>query len=293
MICRHLLKPPDNPAIAPLHSDEHPMSKTPGTAVLTTRLVIDRALGEVIERERYTRVRYPHNPTFYAGNYLLYHHAPTAADAPLWLDDHAREFGDHPEVQHVTLEWDEPSGELGECGVFVRQGFELECCFGMTTREAPPALAPPEGVTLRHLDPDAQADWDALEAMLRGMFKDDAKRTGPFLHHRVADFRALTRLLHATWWGAFTDGGQLIGSLGVVPAARYGRYQEIIVDPSHRKRGVASALLHTSAREALARDDVDALVLEVATDNHDALPVYRRAGFQVVEYTAAVVRCAT
>lgn len=71
--------------------------------------------------------------------------------------------------------------------------------------------------------------------------------------------------------GAY-DGAELIGYAGVWSAPDETHLLVVAVDPAHRRRGIATRLLH----EALPSGPV---TLEVAADNASALALYRRLGF--------------
>ncbi len=53
----------------------------------------------------------------------------------------------------------------------------------------------------------------------------------------------------------------------------------LAVEPSHRRRGVAEALLEAALAQAAAMEAED-VFLEVAADNPAALALYRKAGFE-------------
>jgi ribosomal-protein-alanine N-acetyltransferase len=53
----------------------------------------------------------------------------------------------------------------------------------------------------------------------------------------------------------------------------------LAVEPSHRRQGVARALLHAGLAQAIAAGAVEAF-LEVAANNPGALQLYRQAGFE-------------
>jgi ribosomal protein S18 acetylase RimI-like enzyme len=57
---------------------------------------------------------------------------------------------------------------------------------------------------------------------------------------------------------------------------RIARFQDVQTAPTHRKRGIASALL------AAARSDVDRYVI-LAEPNSNASSLYRRAGFREID----------
>src|SRR5213076_1053190 len=91
-----------------------------------------------------------------------------------------------------------------------------------------------------------------------------------FLSRRSAWQARLIERGTATWYGAF-DGGALVGSLGLVSFDRIARFQDVQTAPTHRKRGIASALL-----AAATRTNAERYVI-LAEPNTAASRVYRRA----------------
>lgn len=64
--------------------------------------------------------------------------------------------------------------------------------------------------------------------------------------------------------------------------SRVARLYSLVVDPAQRGRGIGRALLALAEDTARSRR-TGVLALEVRTDNAQALALYRRAGFEVVE----------
>ncbi len=83
------------------------------------------------------------------------------------------------------------------------------------------------------------------------------------------------------------DGSTVVGFATVVrvPASlRLGHFwqiRDLFVVPSHRRRGVALALLE-AMRSAAAASGASRLALQTEEDNERALAVYRRAGYMPV-----------
>jgi ribosomal-protein-alanine N-acetyltransferase len=76
-------------------------------------------------------------------------------------------------------------------------------------------------------------------------------------------------------------GRELVGYGGVMMSLRDGHITTIAVDPSQRRKGIATRLLLALVRAALARD-AEALTLEVRLSNRAAQELYRRFGFAPV-----------
>lgn len=80
------------------------------------------------------------------------------------------------------------------------------------------------------------------------------------------------------------DGSTVVGfatAVQVPASLRLGHFwqiRDVFVVPSHRRRGVAVALLE-AVRSAAAASGASRLVLQTEEDNDSALAVYRRAGY--------------
>ena len=72
--------------------------------------------------------------------------------------------------------------------------------------------------------------------------------------------------------------GEVVGHAVASLVADVGELQRIAVDPDHRRRGLASALLAAVLAEA-APLGVDRLLLEVREDNAGAVGFYEKHGF--------------
>lgn len=81
----------------------------------------------------------------------------------------------------------------------------------------------------------------------------------------------------AAWFGAFTPSGVLAGSLGLVRLADVARYQSVLTDAAHRRRGIARHLLVVAGEWAAGRG-ASRLVI-VAEADSAAGRLYARAGF--------------
>jgi ribosomal-protein-alanine N-acetyltransferase len=77
-------------------------------------------------------------------------------------------------------------------------------------------------------------------------------------------------------------GGEVIGHAVVSTAGDIAELQRIAVVASHRRGGVASALL-AGVLEVAGRTEADRLLLEVREDNHAALAFYARRGFTEID----------
>jgi GNAT superfamily N-acetyltransferase len=242
--------------------------------------------GRVIDRGDYLVVETPDNPGYYDGNVLVLPAAPQVGEVHYWTRRFIDELGKNPAIKHVSLWWDGTTGDEGAASELRAAGFTLMTNqvmvaergtrAGEATTKYETAGAP---ITIRELSPDevlATADL----AYTIGDRHDEVYRQ--FLDRRATWHRDLVATGRATFLGAF-DGTSLVASLGLVWLDKVARYQDVQTLPSHRRRGLAAALLDASTRAAFARG-VDRVVI-IAEPDSDAARIYARRGYRTVERT--------
>lgn len=230
-----------------------------------TELAIAAARGRVTDHGDYIVVETPDEPGWSDGNYLLLPRAPRGDEMSEWTRRFERELGAD---RVVALRWDEPTGEA-------YPGFTVDTYEMMTADEV---LAPVHALTMRELAAD-ELPATAELAWAIGDRHDDAYHQ--FLRRR-ARWQAGVAALR--FHGAF-DADALVASVGLFDADAIARYQDVQVLPSHRRRGIAGALLATAARAAHA-----SRFAILAEPGSDAQRVYTRVGFRTVERTARAYR---
>jgi GNAT superfamily N-acetyltransferase len=256
---------------------------------LGTDLALIATRGRVLDRGSYLVALTPDDPGDYHGNMLVLPGPPRPGELASWLERFAREVAIDPAIRHVTLCWDDQTtvtgvaGAAGAADELTRAGFELATTHVMTAR-AVRAPAAPRDIELRPLAADELARAAEL-AFALGNGRTEAYRQ--FLHRRAAWQRDLVTRGAARFWGAFDDR-TLVGSLGLVRIPPRGRYQDVQTAPSHRRRGIASALLAVAAAEACA-DGIAELVIRTGSGS-EAEQVYGRAGFCTIERTVSACR---
>jgi len=253
---------------------------------LATDLALIATRGDVIDRGAYLVAVTPGDPDYYYGN-LLVLPAPLRPGQLAWaLALFAREVAARGTVHHVTLCWDLGDGDAeppGATDELVAAGLEVEVTHVMVAGALQPA-APPPGIELRPLAPDELARAAEL-AFANDTAHDEAQRQ--FRRRRAAWQRDLVTRGAGRFWGAFDDR-TLVGSLGLVRLGRLGRYQDVLIASSHRRRGIAAALLAISAQDACAAG-VEQLVIQTEWGS-DAKRVYERAGFRAIERLVSACR---
>lgn len=246
-------------------------------------------------REGYWVVQSPRNPTYWWGNFLLFDDAPVAGDGERWERLFEREFRARPDVTHRSLAWDRLDGEIGAAqDEFLARGYALEQSVGLLAapadlREHPRANAE---VEIRPLDPDAdEALWAAVIDLQWATAPEEwvhSEYHVNFLRGRQRSLRELFRDGRGAWYVALL-GGEVAGSLGLVVTEGRARYQNVDTAEAHRRRGIATRLVHAAAQHALERHAIHHFAI-VADPDYHAVGIYEGLGFRRVELTAGVLR---
>jgi len=259
---------------------------------LTTDLELLRLQGSTVtDHGDHLVVRTEANPTFWWGNYVLVLGEPRAAEVDRWVARFEEEF---PDARHRAVGF---ARDGGDTDAWAARGWEVESDVDLATTAVPTAAEAPDGIpahsagsTLRALATDD--DW---EQSAQGGARDtsEAQREGRlvFERRRVTAQRGLVDSGRARWFGAF-DGDRLVARLGIVRLGDLGRYQDVVTLESHRRRGLAGALVRAAGEWAFEDPAVGRLVI-VAEDGGPAIGLYWRAGFSEVARHVGVSRAPT
>lgn len=221
-------------------------------------------------------VRTPTNPTYYGGNQLVLAKPPAPADIDRWeriFDERVGAPG------HRNFEWE---GEIDPQtrAALVERGYSVETCACMAT--ARPALDLPVDETLRVERIRGTAGWEAV----LGFWLELWPALGfTYLARKAADHAA--RGDPGGWWVARDGGGRVIGGLGVYFGDGLGRFQNVETHPRYRRMGVCRTLMTHALRDAVARPDVDRLVIAADVDEFPR-HLYARFGFEPVHLQTEV-----
>ena len=233
---------------------------------------------QILEREDYTVIRTPKNPTFRWGNFLLFKRAPTSADLEPWLAAFRLE---HETAAHIALGWDDPEN-MGDVTAFTEAGFDFDQSVVMT---ATSVHAPPKINTecqIRVFEKPDWLEWVNMEcavndALPEGMREGAGYRT--FVERKGAELERMSLAGHGHFWGAFL-GGKLVASLGLFFWQGVGRFQWVATHPEFRRHGLCGTLVHHVAK--LGLEQVDTLVM-VADPEYVAAGIYESVGFKPSE----------
>jgi GNAT superfamily N-acetyltransferase len=228
-------------------------------------------------------VRTEANPTFWWGNFVLVDGSARSDEIDRWTDRFEQE---HPVAAHRAIAFTEAGGETD---AWAEQGWDVEVDVDLTTTSEPSGGDLPDGIRLRELVSDD--DWEQSAAV--GASGTPAERRDGrlvFERRRAAAQRSLVDTGRARWFGAF-DGDLLVSNLGIVRLDGLARYQDVVTLVSHRRRGIAGALVRAAGAWALEDAAVTALVI-VADLDGPARGLYERAGFVEAARHVAVSRSA-
>lgn len=234
--------------------------------------------GEILEREAYTVIRTPKNPSYRWGNFLLFKRAPTSADLEPWLAAFTLE---HPTASHVALGWDDPEN-VGDVTMFTKAGFDFDQSIVMTAKAV---HAPPKVNTdcqIRILENTDWLEWVDMECAVNDALPDSEREDGDyrtFVERKGAEMQRMSAAGHGHFWGAFLEN-KLAASLGLFFWQGVGRFQWVGTHPEFRRRGLCGTLVHHVAK--LGLEKVQTLVM-VADPEYVAAGIYESVGFKPTE----------
>ncbi len=146
--------------------------------------------------------------------------------------------------------------------------------------------------------PATVADVDELHRLV-GMLADSLDDRGRY-HSTPESFARYgfgsNPVIHSLLAEGAGEGGRAIGACIYLPdfstwLARPGVYiLDLVVEPTHRGRGIGSALLAEAATRGCDEWDADYLILSVDRDNTGAIRFYEREGFEADDHSRVMIR---
>jgi GNAT superfamily N-acetyltransferase len=235
--------------------------------------------------------RFDDRRDYWSGQAVIPHDPPASGDIEQWLARFIAELGrdvaSKGPLQRLRVSWETGDTEAWPGATSLVAGDTYERSI-VLRGDAPPSTAPPPGLAIRPLASDA--DWAAAAQLSDAESGPVLGPThGPFIRWRYAEYRrALDTDRTGAFWGAF-DGPLLVGSLGLFESSTSMRFQDVNTRATHRRRGVASALISSALAPAFARNP-DAFGIIAAIPDSPAERLYRSLGFREIGSLHAVVR---
>lgn len=230
-------------------------------------------------------IRSPAQPGYCWGNCLLFLTPQRDPESQI-----AQFRADFPQARHVAIFWDDPQAKPDATdAVFARLGFKL-AVLDVLARHGPALPAPiPPGIGIRPLT--SPADWTAATRLQHETGVEEGDHSAdhlPVIEARMAARRRSAEAGQLLWFGAF-EGGDLVADAGVILHDRLRRFQAVETRASHRRRGIAAALVSQASRH-VDRLGAGLPQLILAGRASDAGRLYRRLGFQPSERILSAIK---
>ncbi len=243
-----------------------------------TKLHLTALRGVVREHPTAFELRTPLVPNYFHGNLLLLKEPPTDLVAVRAL--FAACFG--KQAGYELFVWGPEPASPGFMAEAARAGFEPEKCVALAMDSPPPRVEHPWSI--RVLGVGDLEDSFALADAADGASGDSGDPDYQSFKRKMRDlYGGWIADGQVTWWGVF-EGSTLIGQCGMAHCdtpmgSNLGRFQAVEVHPRFQRRGVATALISTVARDAMERLGCPRVLLE-ADPTGPAIALYERVGFR-------------
>lgn len=238
-----------------------------------TDLALLTSSGSVVEdRGTHLVVRSPDNPSYFWGNFLLLGRPPVPGGEREVIGAFRTEF---PLADHVSIGIDTPDLTDEARAAFEAAGMTVDVATVLTTS----SLQQPREVEAEVRPLSGDEDWEARARLSQQLYpKTSEEAFMTFARQKNAQERRLVDTGRGQRFGAFVDDA-LVSTAGVfVTEDGVARFQSVETHTEHRRRGLASAVVHAAGQHALGRLDVRTLVIVADTDG-EAIGIYRRLGF--------------
>lgn len=235
-----------------------------------TDLAVLRRTGSTIdERDDHLVVRTPENPYYHWGNFVLVTDASAADEASRWMEVFEREF---PDAVHRSIGL---VGAVADEAAWTDLGLAIEHDDVLATDTCPAPMPVPAGYLVKQIA-DA-SEWEQSNGMRVAAFAEDDAREAQFERKTTEARIAMSEEGGVAWFGAF-HGDRLAAELGIVDCGEgVARYQAVVTNADHRRRGLAGHLLGVAAVWAQERGARTWVI--VAELDSDAGRLYRSRGF--------------
>ncbi len=245
--------------------------------------------GEVVNSTEYLVARSPANPTFWWGNFILFHEAPRLGCLAHWLDVFKKEIEDRqPDSRHRAFGIDS-CARLVLPNDFAAAGFKLQEATVLTLRAArrrSAAIPLPNGFEFSPLQLPEEGNLvvDKQVAVDSGSYEAISYRE--FASYRMDRYAAMHAAGFGHWFGLFAQVGRqrvLAASCGLFRgpghADHIGRFQTVTTHPDWRRQGLCTALVDAVCRYGFEKMGLSTLVM-VADPDDIAIHIYQSLGFE-------------
>lgn len=232
--------------------------------------------SELEDAGEFLCIRTPNNPSYMWGNYLHFRAPPTMDAHARWTALYRERF---PKPWFMTFSW--PGGACFDeraLDPFLAAGFFTEDATAFVAQKLHRPERFPAGLEVRPVLTDVE--WLAVrDAHIRILCTStDPNNDGVwFAHYRFQNFRRSAERGFGHTFAAYLDG-QLIGQLGIFTRDGLARFQEVMVHPEARGRGLCRAMCFLAAQQIQAKFGPQNFV--TVADDPMAIAAYRSIGFE-------------
>ncbi len=237
-----------------------------------TEMIVYRLQSIVEEKDRYCKVSSPERPNYYWGNFLLFPQAPQENDFHQWMKYYQEEF-DIGKQNFVSFTWDEE--EEGDVKAFLKNGFKHEVLHALVLKELKKPIILNRVIRIREL-----SEGQEWEQQIQ-MHLTEPGYTLDFLQGQARSFQDLIARGVAKRFGAFI-GDRLVADLGIIYEGDILRFNNIIVHPKFRRRGICRTLVYEVSRLIVEAERFDKIVMQ-AEAGEPAETLYLSLGFEKVQ----------
>ncbi len=235
--------------------------------------------GIIEEKEGYTLVKSPQNPTFYFGNFLLLNEAPSSKDKTRLEAIFDVHFNDLTALHHYTFCWEKAAPK--DYQAFLDAGYELDVCVVLIAHKSE-LIAPTKintNITIKEFN--STEDWQQWIEQEVANREKSISEVGfrKYINRKKAAYLQLVEQGKGNFYGAFLKD-EMVGSAGLFHENGLGRFQQVTTKTEHRRKGVCTTLLHAMCEQAFTH--LNHLVI-VADKDYHALQLYQNLGFKAKE----------
>lgn len=239
-----------------------------------TDLALLTASGSLVEdRGTHLVVRSPDNPSYFWGNFLLLAEPPVPGGEREVIGAFHTEF---PAADHVSIGIDTADLTDDARAAFEAAGLTVDVATVLTAS----ALQPPREVEAEVRPLAGDEEWEARARLSQQLYPQTSEEAFmTFARQKNTQERRLVDAGRGQRFGAFVED-QLVSTAGIfVTEEGVARFQSVETHTEHRRKGLASAVVHGAGRYALDHLGVGTLVIVADTDG-EAIGIYRRLGFE-------------
>jgi len=241
-----------------------------------------------LERDGYQLADTPDRREYYGGHSLVLDKAPDPADIESWFERWQDERGELPGTSRYLV-WETLPDAPAWVAPELADGTIYERILTMVRTGYIEPKPTPDGIAIRRMS--NAVDWQKLVDFTVDLGVEEHGETyGDFGRWRFEQYRDSLRRCGGGWWGAFDDD-HLVAALGLFESPSLCRYQEVQTRASHRKRGIATALIGRALASSQNRFPKATSII-CPVEGADAERIYKRLGFETASVGHWVMRSA-